>query len=58
MPEQVCFCGLRLTSIEQILYYVGDAVCCNLDCLEQATNGPKPIDRDGHMYGDVPNPER
>jgi hypothetical protein len=52
MTEQVCFCGLRLNRIEQILYYVGDVVCCNLHCLDQATNGPKPVERDGYMCAD------
>ena len=51
MPEKLCFCGLRLNGMERVLYYVGDAVCCNLACLGQMTNGPAPLDRDGHMYG-------
>ena len=51
MPEKLCFCGLRLNGMERVLYYVGDAVCCNLACLDQVTNGPAPLDRDGHMYG-------
>jgi hypothetical protein len=43
MHEQVCFCGHRLNQIEQILYYAGDAICCNLQSrTPRSTRGQAP----------------
>jgi hypothetical protein len=57
MPEQICFCGFRLNRIDQVLYYVDDAICCNAHCLHEATWGAEPIDRDGYLWGLPPEPQ-